>query len=907
MAEYDYKAIGRKWQAEWKKHHLFEPGADPSKKKFFITVPIPYPSGSMHLGHMYTWTRADIYARFMRMRGYNVLFPQGFHFTGGPIIGMSEKVKLRDPDTIEAFKKQGVSESDLKKFAADPKALAEYFTISFRQDFENIGMSMDWDRTFITLSPHFSRFVSWQFNRLKALGLISEGKHPVVWCPKENTPLGDHDRTEGEGESPQRFTIIKFECGEYILPAATLRPETVFGVTNLWINETGKYIIAKTNGSEKWIVSKEAFEKLQNQRDSVESLGPIDIKEFLDKTAKNPITGEALPIFSEDFVDTGIGSGVVMSVPMHAPFDFYGIEKLTKKGHSIKAKEIIDVTGQANLVKDALKKFGESAEGLKEATKFVYKTEFNVGVMNKNAGELAGLAVKDADEKVSELLLNKNALDDMYELTGAVTCRCGAKGIVKLLEKQWFIRYSDKEWKTKTRRLIERMKLYPEELRLQLLNTLEWLEDKAAARNGGLGTPLPWDKEWVIEPLSDSTIYMAYYTIVKGLSKLAVKEITDDLLDYIFLSKTADLGDKKKVADELKKEFDYWYPLDMRVSAKELLQNHFIFFIMNHCAIFDEDKWPRGIAINGWLTVSGEKLSKSKGATLTIKRGLETYGADQLRMAASAGNGMDDVEWDPATIGAFDQRMSFFMELAGSKHVAGNKNEIIDGYLLSRMNRIIQSATENMESFRYGSALSQILFETYKEIKLYLELGGGDEKVIDEFLSVFSRLNHPIFPHVTEELNQKRGNKELLETSEWPTVREDAINEVLENEVGVLMNTVEDIRNVIKLIKKTPSRITIGISDKKKFELYNRVVEEAKRTKNTIDIRKALRTSDKLLDKLLKNPSKIPDRALDEKIENEVFIRSQDYLKKIFGAEVSIDRSSAEEKSTPGKPAIKIE
>ncbi len=901
------KEVTKRWQDKWRKEAIFEPSVNTSKKKFFITVPFPYPSGSMHLGHMYTWTRADIYARFMRMQGYNVLFPQAFHFTGGPIMGAAQKVKDGDPKTIEAFRKQGVSEADLKRFAEDPKALAEYFTTSFREDFDNIGMSIDWRRKFITtsLNPYFSRFISWQFNKLRALGLITEGKHPVVWCPKEVTPLGDHDRAEGEGESPQKFTIIKFRHGDFVFPAATLRPETIFGATNLWINPDEEYSAVKV-GAERWIISKDAENKLTNQFNAIGKLEPVKIKDFLKKDVINPLTGEKLPIEPAEFVDTKIGTGVVMSVPMHAPLDFYGVNKLIKSGQNIKPKKVIDVQDENAIVEDSIKRFGETLAGLKDATKIVYKKEFNHGVMNSNSGEFAGIAVKEVDGPICTALKERGAYAEIYGLTGRVVCRCGAEGIVKILEKQWFIRYSDKAWKDKTRRLIEKMKVYPEEVRLQLLNTLDWLDDKAAARKGGLGTPLPWDKEWIIEPLSDSTIYMAYYTIAHKIEQVDLNSLMDSAFDYIFLDGKEKPKNEGAALDPLKKEFEYWYPLDMRVSAKELLQNHFIFFLMNHAAIFGENNWPRGIQINGWLTVSGEKLSKSKGATLTIKRGLETYSADQLRMIAAAGNGMDDVEWDPATINAFDQRIGFIYEILQTYKNLKGESKLIDAYLISKINRTIRDATESLENFRYGSALAAMFFGIYNEIKLYFDLGGENRNTIQRFLSTFIKLNHPVFPHITEELNRSFGVENLLEGSAWPIFNPDEIDTLVENEVRVLLNTIDDIKNVIKIIKRQPQKIEIGISNKENFDVYNKVVLQAEKTKNIIEIRKALRINSKLLDKLLKNPNKLPEMQLEEALENNIFSQAREHLKRAFKCEVVIERHAKEEKSLPGKPSINI-
>ncbi len=904
MVDYNFREIEEKWHSIWRKERVFEPEIDQNKKSFFINVPIPYPSGSLHLGHFYTWTRADIYARFMRMRGFNVLFPQGFHLTGGPIVGVAKRVKEKDPETLEFFKKQGVSDSELEKFSDNPYEVATYFCDTFRSDFENMGMSIDWRKLFITtsLNPHFSKFVQWQFNKLRSLGLITEGRHPVVWCPKENTPLGDHDRSEGEGESPQKFTIIKFRSGDIVLPAATLRPETIFGATNIWINDSKQYSIVEVNG-ERWVVASDSIAKLSLQIPGIKRMDNISPKTLLNMEAINPVNGEKIPILGAGLVDTEIGTGVVMSVPMHAPFDFYYFKKA---GLKIKPKKVIDVVGDDNIVEDAIKRFGETDGGLKEATRFVYKKEFNTGVMNSMAGDLSGLQVKDVDEPISDLLRSKGAYSEMYELTGKVVCRCGAKGVVSVLEKQWFIRYSDKEWKTKTRKLIERMNIYPEDARLQFLNTLEWLGDKGAARKGGLGTPLPWDSEWIIEPLSDSTIYMAYYTIADKIEKIPLESIDDGLFDFIFYGKDDGKETYKKKFSSLREGFMYWYPVDLRLTAKELLQNHMMFFLMNHTAIFGEEHWPRGMEINGWLTVGKEKLSKSKGATLTVKKGLEMWGIDQLRMIATAGNGMDDVEWDPVSVNAFSQRIRFVLDTVEGMNIFGDEKTIIDRYLISKMNRIIAQATSEVEAFRYGNAISSSFFGMYNEFRLYLELGGRNKSSIQRFLSVFVGLNHPFFPHITEEINRRLGNKELLESSAWPSQNIEEIDDVLENEIESLINTVEDIKNIIKLIKKKPEKIQISLAGKDKFDIYNTVARETKNSKNVIEIRRAIKLNSKVLDKLLKNPDKLPVKVLDINVEMEVFEESVGYLEKTFDCKVKVERNSEEDKAMPGKPAIKI-
>ncbi len=139
-----------------------------------------------------------------------------------------------------------------------------------------LGLSIDWRREFHTSShePAFNKFVEWQYKKLRELGYVVQGTHPVVWCPHDKSPTGDHDRLEGEGVSPEEFTLVKFKLAqdEKFLVAATFRPETIYGATNLWIHPERFYCEAVVDG-ENWIVSEEAANKLGEQGRAVHVLG----------------------------------------------------------------------------------------------------------------------------------------------------------------------------------------------------------------------------------------------------------------------------------------------------------------------------------------------------------------------------------------------------------------------------------------------------------------------------------------------------------------------------------------------------------------------------------------------------------------------------------------------------------
>ncbi|MGQ9507365.1 MAG: class I tRNA ligase family protein, partial [Candidatus Bathycorpusculaceae bacterium] len=231
------KKIEEKWQKLWETARIFEANPDPSKKKFFITFPYPYMNGPLHVGHGFTASRVDAYARFKRMQGYNVLWPWAWHWTGQPLLGASERVAKGDEEFIKVLREvDGVPEEELKKFV-DPICMATYYTNDGRTAAKKAGFSIDWRREFNTIMPTYQKFIEWQYESLKEKGYVSRGTHPVVWCPKCQSPTGDHDRQVGEGVTPEEYTLIKFKLNhETVLPAATFRPETIYGVTNMWIN-----------------------------------------------------------------------------------------------------------------------------------------------------------------------------------------------------------------------------------------------------------------------------------------------------------------------------------------------------------------------------------------------------------------------------------------------------------------------------------------------------------------------------------------------------------------------------------------------------------------------------------------------------------------------------------------------
>ena len=260
LKEYSAHDIESKWQKIWEEKKVFQAEPD-SRKKFFLTIPYPYLNGNLHAGHTRTFTIGDAVARFRRMRGENVLFPMAFHATGTPIVGLSELIVNRDPLIWGVYTKlHGIPEDELKTLDT-PEKIVVYFRRMAKAAMQSIGYSIDWRREFTTIDPAYSKFIEWQYGILRRLDYIVKGSHPVRWCPHDRNPVEDHDILKGEDATILDFALIKFRVGDQVVPCATLRPETVFGVTNLWVNPDVNYVVARVN-DETWIVSKEAYEKL---------------------------------------------------------------------------------------------------------------------------------------------------------------------------------------------------------------------------------------------------------------------------------------------------------------------------------------------------------------------------------------------------------------------------------------------------------------------------------------------------------------------------------------------------------------------------------------------------------------------------------------------------------------------
>ncbi|MBU3966364.1 MAG: leucine--tRNA ligase, partial [Euryarchaeota archaeon] len=828
--------IEEKWQLRWADEKIFQPEPD-EREKFFITIPYPYLNGNLHAGHTRTFTIGDVVARFKRMMGFNVLFPMAFHATGTPIVGLAEQIQKKDPETIRVYNELHEIPLDALEKLGTPEQIVEYFSREDEAAMKIIGFSIDWRRRFTTTDPHYKKFITWQFNLLQGKNRVVKGSHPVRWCPNDENPVEDHDILRGEDATIIDYTLIKFKLDGDILPCATLRPETVFGVTNLWMNPKIVHVRVKAN-SESWIVSKEAYEKLRFTDKKVELIAEVAGEELIGKKVTNPVTGSSVMILPASFVSPDNGSGIVMSVPAHAPYDYLALcdlkgADLTKYGisedvSSIPLISLIKVPeyGKYPAV-DAVKELkvkDQNDPKAEEATKLVYRREFHSGELTETTGKYAGMAVSKIKDVLTRDLIEQGVADVFYEFSEQpVICRCGATCVIKMVENQWFLNYSEPSWKEQVYTCLKNMDIIPPEMRVDFENKVDWLKDKACARRKGLGTRLPWDTTWMIESLGDSTIYMCYYIIVKYLDKFTPEQLKEEFFNYCLLGEGTpdEVSEKTGIAPDvvrsIRSDFEYWYPVDLRSSGKDLVPNHLLFFLFHHVAIFPEKYWPRAIAVNGFVSLEGQKMSKSKGPILTLRSAVKEYGADVTRLyILSTAEHVQDADWRKADVESTRKQMERFYRLAydfitsvDASDFKPDQFKLIDKWMQSRLQFRIKETAEALNVMQTRRAVQNAFYLLMNDMKWYERRGGRAAR--KQILNTWIRLMAPFTPHICEEIGEETG-MDMVSLARFPEVDHSLIDKGAELAEETTANTLRDMEEIIRLIKIKPKRIVLYTS-----------------------------------------------------------------------------------------------
>ncbi|XP_052892529.1 leucine--tRNA ligase, cytoplasmic [Anopheles moucheti] len=734
----------------------------------------------------------------------------------------------------------GLTDAEIVKFTNTDHWL-EYFPPLAIQDLKDLGAHIDWRRTFITTdaNPFYDSFVRWQFNHLKARGKIMYGKRHTIFSPKDGQPCMDHDRSSGEGVGPQEYTLIKMKVigklpaklssavgkRPVYLVCGTLRPETMYGQTNCWVHPDIKYIAFETVKQEVWMCTRRAARNMSFQgftavEGELKVLTELTGQDIMGLQLSAPLTSNkviyTLPMLS---IKEDKGTGIVTSVPSDSPDDYAALVDLQKK-QPFREKygiademvlpfqpiPIIDVPGLGNLCAVyAYNKFKiqsqNDREKLADAKELVYLKGFYDGMML--VGEHKGKKVQDVKKDLKQQLIERNEAAVYYEPEKTIMSRSGDVCVVALCN-QWYLNYGEEVWQKQTTDHLRTMEVFHEEVSRNFEHCLDWLHEYACSRTYGLGTKLPWDQQWLIESLSDSTIYMAFYTVAHLLQAgsfrgekpsplgLTAEDMTPEVWDYIFFADAkppAQSRIKRDALEQLKREFNFWYPVDLRVSGKDLIQNHLTFFLYNHVAIWPKEptKWPKGVRCNGHLLLNSAKMSKSDGNFLTLYEAIAKFSADGTRLClADAGDSIEDANFVVANADAGILRLYTFIEWVketlcciGMLRTGPQDLLYTDRGFSNEINLLTQQTDEYYRKMMFREALRTGFFEFQTARDRYRELCGTNgmhANLVMEFIQRQALLIAPICPHVAEFIwcDLLRRQTSILHES-WPTV--ESVNE----------------------------------------------------------------------------------------------------------------------------------
>lgn len=864
------ESVATKWQKKWAEAKAFETDDSSKNKKFYVLEMYPYPSSmGLHMGHAFNYTIGDIYARFKRMQGFNVLHPMGYDSFGLP------------------------AENAALKAGKHPKIFTEAAIKNFTEELKKLGISYDWRRTVETHKPDYYKWDQWIFLQMYKKGLVYKKTSGVNWCPKCNTVLANeqvqngkcwrHEDTNAEVKQLEQWylkiteyadelyeginkldewpdlikklqknwinkshgTEILFEIHKREWKIFTTRPDTLFGVTFL--------VVAATHPRLNELVTKEQKPAMDEFLKKITSVKEEDLdtmeKEgvFTGSYATHPLTGEKVPVWAGNFVLADYGSGMVMAVPAHDQRDY----EFAKK-YNIPIKQVIES-------KDA------------DISKLAYT----------GAGKLI------SSEKFTGL--------DSEKAKEAITKELEKK---KLGNKTTNFRLRD--W------LISRQRYWgtPIPIYYDENNEPHPVDEK------DLPIKLPEDVEF--KENSGNPMLTSKTHVYKKNGKTYRLE-TDTMDTFVNSSwyqlRYTDSQNNKEIFD--KKKANAWNPVDMYIGGKEHACMHLIYIrfytkFLRDLGLLKFDEPAKRQFNQGYIYgPDGFKMSKSRGNVILPQDAIDKYGLDGMRLfLMSVASPEKDFSWsDKGAEGA-----SRFLKKVENYEFKPGKSS---AKLTSKTHKAIRDVTKNIEDLKYNLAVIRIreLFESF------------EEEMSREDYEAFLKLIAPFCPHISEELWQKLGYKEFISLAEWPKHNEKLIDEKAEYLDTLISRTKDDIREVLNLTKiENPKEIKLIVSPLWKYEFISLFKASFEKTKDVKEITSNIMATNlkshgqdvmKMIPAFLKDPSKMPEQLITLNEEFSNLKETAELLGKEFVCRIVVEKAdeSKEQKARnalPGKPAIVV-
>ena len=781
----EFNKISEKWQKKWEAEEIFKTTEDKKKEKCYVLEMFPYPSSDgLHMGHAFNYTIGDIYARFKRMSGFNVLYPMGFDASGLPAENAAIKANKHPKEFIT-------------------KAIKNYI-----KQMKDLGLSYDWSRTLKTCDPNYYRWNQFIFLKFLEKGLAYKKKSAVNWCPECKTVLANeqvhdgkcwrHESTDVELKQlnqwfikttdyadelldkiddldwPDRIksmqknwigksygTEINFEINGKTWPIFTTRPDTVFGVTFMVVSAQHQELDS--------LVTEEQREEVDRFLKKIKSVSEKEMmlieKEgvFTGSYAVHPLTQEKVPVYVGNFVLADYGTGMVMSVPAHDQRDFDFAKK-----YKIEMKEVISSKNQ------------ELTQAYKGEGKLINSEEFN------------GTESKEAKDKITQLL-QKNKL---------------GKKTTQLKFKDWLVS-RQRYWGTPIPVIncesCGQVPVSEKDLPIELPYDVKF----------GEGNPLETNKEFTDVPCPKC----------KGDAKRET-----DTMDTFFDSSWYYLRYCDPNAKEMfnQKAVDYWMPADFYIGGAEHACMHLIyarFFTkaLRDLGMLSFDEPFTKLFNQGMLHAQGgEKMSKSKGNVVLPEVISKKYGVDSARFFLVSLAAPDKArDWDEKGIDSTFKFLNRVHEY--SKTVKVGKSTPRTEH---RVNRAIEQIEEDIQSFNYHTAT----------IKLRTLFDKLESQISKKDLESVIKLFAPFCPHLAEEFWEIIGNKPFISLESWPKVNKSKINEKFDKEEEFTDKAVSDIINILNLIKTETKKVYLYVLPND-LEFYN-IENISRRTNKEIAIYK---------------------------------------------------------------------
>lgn len=729
---YDSDSIEKKWEKVWEENKSYKTDVrDFSKPKMYVLDMFPYPSGQgLHVGHVEGYSATDAYSRFKRAQGYNVLHPMGFDSFGLP----AEQYSIKNNK--------------------HPGPFTDINIDNFIRQLKRCGFSYDWDRVIKTSDPKYYKFTQWIFIQLFKKDLAYYGERPVNWCPALGTVLANEEVIDGKSERGG-FPVVRIPMKQWVLKITAYGDKLLAGLDDLdWPSSTiqmQRNWIGKSQGAEvdfkientdkKFSVFTTRVDTLygctyvvlapehplvkeittKDQKESVENyINECQRKSDLERTslnkektgvftgsyAINPVNGKKVPVYIGDYVLGSYGSGAVMAVPAHDERDYAFALK-----HNLPIIEVV--------------KGGD-----------ISKAAFTEDGVHINSGVADGMMIKEAKEAIVNLLVEKGA--------GRIKVNYKLRDWIFSRQRYWgepipVVHEDDDEYKIHALDFKDLPLVLPE------------LDDYTPAGDGK--PPLSKAKEWLNVDWNGIPCHRETNTMPQWAGSCWY------YARYIDPTNENEIGDPKLL--------EHWLPVDLYVGGAEHAVLHLLYARFWHRFLYDMGifKCPepfkklrhQGII----LGADGEKMSKSRGNTVSPDEVINEYGADSLRLYELFKGPLDQgLPWNPnGPSGArkFIERI-YRLYVDDSLRSRWTKDDYAP--LETIYNQTIEKVTHDFEDLHFNTAIASLMVlvnEFYRAERLPVSMLEGLAKMIA-----------PICPHLGEEIWSLMGHKDLIDFEAWP-------------------------------------------------------------------------------------------------------------------------------------------